>query len=54
MTPEEMEQEHWVGKNPPAVIILDNGAKIYPSRDTEGNGPGVLLIQHQTKNYTLT
>lgn len=54
MTEEEMEAEQWIGQNPPVVIVLDNGAKIYPSQDTEGNGPGVLFIQHQSKNYKLT
>ena len=54
MTPEELEKEQWTGENPPTVIVLDNGAKIYPSRDAEGNGPGALFIEHKNKNYILS
>lgn len=54
MTSEELEQEQWSGEKSPAVIVLDNGTKIYASRDHEGNGPGTLFIQHQNKNYILS
>jgi len=33
--------EHFVGS--PLVLILDNGLKLYPSEDEEGNGPGALF-----------
>lgn len=42
----ELEAEGWeVGPfdDPPAVIELDDGAIIYPSCDSEGNGPGALF-----------
>jgi hypothetical protein len=45
MTEDELESEGWVAdpymKTP--VIILNNGSKIYPSRDPEGNGPGCVF-----------
>ena len=25
------------------VLVLDDGTRLYPSRDSEGNGPGVLF-----------
>jgi hypothetical protein len=27
----------------PTVLVLDDGTKLYPSRDEEGNGPGALF-----------
>ena len=33
------------------VIVLGNGDRIFPSRDSEGNGPGVFFgITHDGKN----
>jgi len=33
------------------VIVLGNGDRIFPSRDSEGNGPGVFFgITHEGKN----
>jgi len=28
---------------PPIAIVLDDGTKLYPSRDEEGNGPGAVF-----------
>ena len=46
MTAKEMDAEGWdvdnCSPNPP-VIVLENGTKLYPSRDSEGNGGGVLF-----------
>ena len=53
MTPEEMEKEAWDDINPPVVLVLDNGAKIFASKDQEGNSSGVIFIQTKTKNYAL-
>lgn len=47
MTADEMQVEGWdstgrfhtVGM----VVVLDDGTKLYPSRDEEGNGPGVFF-----------
>jgi hypothetical protein len=27
----------------PVVIVLDDGTRLFPSRDEEGNGPGVIF-----------
>jgi len=41
MTSDEQDVEGW--SRPATVIVLDDGTKIYPSRDQEGNGPGVIF-----------
>lgn len=43
MTDEEMSEEYWEGNRKPPVIILDDGTKVFPSRDPEGNGAGSLF-----------
>jgi len=46
MTQGELEAHYWDdnrGFNPVYVIELDNGVSLYPSRDGEGNGGGVLF-----------
>ena len=45
MTDAEYEREYWDNDrhNPVYVLELDNGAKIYSSRDYEGNGGGALF-----------
>jgi hypothetical protein len=41
MTKEEIKSEGWEDDHRVAsVIVLDDGTKLYPSRDEEGNGPG--------------
>lgn len=42
MTKREMRAEGWDGQ-PPLCLVLDNGAIIFPSRDHESNGPGILF-----------
>jgi len=42
MTPNEIEASGW--DNGTDIIVLEDGTVIYPSRDDEGNGPGVLFI----------
>ena len=37
----------------PIVIELSNGHAIYPSKDAEGNGPGVLFFQDENGNVSL-
>ena len=41
MTASEMEAEGW--DRPPTVLVLDDGSRLYPSRDDEGNGPGTIF-----------
>ena len=44
MNNKELEYEAWEDEREvSAVIILDNGDKIYASRDYVGNGPGALF-----------
>jgi len=43
MTKTEMQHFGWDGWAPGIVVELDDGTKLYPSRDPEGNGPGALI-----------
>jgi hypothetical protein len=46
MTPTEMAHEGWTADRidmAPVVIVTENGTRIYPARDPEGNGPGCLF-----------
>jgi hypothetical protein len=49
MTQAEMTKEGWYGgmEGPAVVLVLENGMLIYPSRDDEGNGPGVLFCNYK-------
>ena len=38
----------------PIVLILENGLKLYPSRDSEGNGPGELFGTDGKMAFTVT
>lgn len=52
MTPNEMEAEGWTPgymSGTPMVFVLSDGTLIYASRDSEGNGPGVLFGKHPDK-----
>ena len=42
MKPEEMGAYGWDG-HPPVVLELDDGSRIFPSCDDEGNQPGTLF-----------
>jgi len=42
MTKKELEVEGWDGGYN-TVIVLDNGERLYPSQDEEGNGPGCIF-----------
>jgi hypothetical protein len=45
MTRAEVDAEGWhdVSDTRPTVIVFDDGTKIYPAADPEGNGPGALF-----------
>lgn len=44
MTDEELDREHWDSiPASPVVVVFENGTRIYPSQDPEGNGPGALF-----------
>ncbi len=42
-TNEEMEKEGW--DRPAEIIVLEDGTKIFPSSDREGNNRGVLFLE---------
>ena len=45
MTKKEADAEGWeLYRDRCRVLILDNGIKLYASRDYEGNGPGALFF----------
>jgi hypothetical protein len=45
MTARELAAEGWTTgiHGAPVVLVLDDGTRLYPSRDAEGNGPGALF-----------
>jgi len=43
MSARELEAEGWPPDETVPVLVLDNGAILFPSRDEEGNGPGALF-----------
>lgn len=43
LTEAELVSEGWGTHRSVATIELEDGSIIYPSRDEEGNGPGVLF-----------
>lgn len=43
MRKRELETEGWPPDETVPVLVLDNGAILFPSRDEEGNGPGALF-----------
>lgn len=45
-TDDELQEQGWSSDHidgSPTVIVLENGVKLFPSRDPEGNGPGCLF-----------
>lgn len=48
MTPKEMESLGW-HEDPPLALVLENGTLLFPSRDVEGNGPGVFVMHGDLK-----
>jgi hypothetical protein len=46
LTAAEMKKQHWEQDNlelPPIVIVTEDGTKLFPSRDSEGNAPGTMF-----------
>lgn len=44
--------EHWHGEHP-VVLVLDDGTKLYPSSDPEGNGPGALFGHNKDGEFVI-
>lgn len=38
----------------PVVLVLDDGSRLYVSRDEEGNGPGALVLEHRDDLEVVT
>jgi len=55
MTSKEMKAEGWDGDCfGVTCIVLEDGTKIYSSRDSEGNGPGALFgVDGKTKKTIM-
>jgi hypothetical protein len=54
MTQQELLEEGWeAGRSMPILLVLDDGMKVYPSRDEEGNGPGAIFGIKDGKMYML-
>ena len=43
MSARELAAEGWDGDETVPALVLDNGTILFPSREEEGNGPGVLF-----------
>jgi hypothetical protein len=56
MTKKEAEAEGWdidLRFKTAPVLVLDDGSKIYPSADEEGNGPGALFGVDKKGNHFI-
>jgi hypothetical protein len=55
MTGKEIVGEDWTewGDRGQPVLVLDDGTKLYPSRDDEGNGPGALFGHDGTNAFRV-
>ena len=43
MTKSELKSEYWAENAQVFIIELENGLRLFPSRDSEGNGGGTLF-----------
>jgi hypothetical protein len=56
MTKKELNEMDWEvsRRSTPLVLIFEDGYKMFPSRDAEGNEPGVLfVVDNDDKMFTL-
>ena len=51
MTKKELSAEGWFAEC--IVIVLDDGTRIYPSADGEGNGPGKLFGTNKRRAFRI-
>jgi hypothetical protein len=47
MTPAELAGYAWGGEEPAVVLELEDGSRLFASRDPEGNGPGALFFERK-------
>lgn len=54
MTRLEIEEQYWQHDSESAfAVVLENGVVLFPSRDYEGNGPGVLFGYDGTNHFAI-
>ena len=54
LSKEDIEAEGWQNSPYPCLaILLDDGNIIYPSQDSEGNGPGALFGKNVKENISV-
>jgi len=55
MTAVELSREGWVSNayDSGVAVVLSNGAVLYPSQDSEGNGPGALFGCRKGKSFMV-
>lgn len=54
MTKTELKNEGWEDDNEIKCLEFENGFVLYPSRDYEGNGPGILFGYGQNNKIQFT
>ena len=53
MTKAEMKKEFWDSDEIPTAIVLESGVILYPSQDSEGNGPGCMFGRKGTYQFGI-
>ena len=54
MTQKEATLEGWSIRHEDCMVLeLDNGIRLYASKDYEGNGPGALFFTYKGKAYAV-
>ena len=53
MTDAELERQAWDSHERATVIVLDDKATLFPSRDDEGNGAGVWFVESKGRQEVL-
>lgn len=54
MTDQEIEEQYWHHDSDNAfAIVLENGVVLFPSRDYEGNGPGVIFGYDGVSHFAI-
>lgn len=54
MTEKEIEEQYWQHDSENAfAIVLENGTVLFPSRDYEGNGPGVMFGYNGINHFAI-
>jgi len=54
LSDKDMESEGWDSNERSAVLILDDGTRLYASCDYEGNGPGAIFGRKDDKHFAIS